>query len=254
MALFVDGPASTIDDLTNQDSGLLDVAETCGINATTKLTLAHEELAAELQGWLDRQRPTYELVAAPGPHLSQIVVTPALKRWETMIALSLFYRDAYFSQLVDRYQARWGEYSTLARDAFEKFLTSGLGIAGNPIPQATIPLLGSIAGPQQGGTFYACVAWVNTASQEGAASLPGSMTIADNNLMTVSAIDAPPNAIGFNVFAGASVNGMVLQNDVPLAPGNSFTYVPGFRTQGRKPGVGQVPDYVRPLARTLLRG
>ena len=28
MALFVDGPACTIDDLTDQDSGLLDVAQT----------------------------------------------------------------------------------------------------------------------------------------------------------------------------------------------------------------------------------
>ena len=45
MALFVDGPASTIDDLTDQDSGLLDVAETNGINVSTKLRLAQEEIA-----------------------------------------------------------------------------------------------------------------------------------------------------------------------------------------------------------------
>ena len=40
MALFVDGPACTIDDLTDQDAGLLDVAVNTNINVSTKLRLA----------------------------------------------------------------------------------------------------------------------------------------------------------------------------------------------------------------------
>ncbi len=254
MALFVDGPTSTIDDLTHQDSGLPDVAQTCGIDATTKLNLAHEELETGLQLWLDRPRPTTELYPGPVLRIDQVVVTPALKRQETMAALAMFYRDAYFSQLVDRYQARWDEYSRLTRDAYGKFVASGMGLVLNPVRQASLAVLGTTAGPQAGGTFYASVAWVNAAGQEGAASEPSSITIADNNLMTVSAVNTPSNAVGFNVYAGTSVNGMVAQNDAPLPAGGSFTYVPGLRTQGRAPGKGQRPDYVRPLVRTILRG
>jgi hypothetical protein len=254
MALFVDGPASTIDDLTAQDSGLLDVAQTCGINTTTKIALAHEELETDLQLWLDRPRPTVELVFGPVLRMEQVVVTRPMKRWETMTALAMFYRDAYFSQLVDRYQARWDEYTKLRRDAYEQFLASGLGMVGTPVRKASMPQLGVIAGPQHGGTFYASVAWVNAGGQEGAPSTAASMAVANNNLMTVTALNPPAHAAGFNVYAGTSVTGLVAQNNVPLPLGSSFTYTPDFATQGRAPGNGQVPDYVRPLARTLLRG
>jgi hypothetical protein len=254
MALYVDGPASTIDDLVNQDSGFLDVAKTCGIDATTKLRLAHEELETDLQLWLDRPRPTTELFLGAAVRIEQVVVTPTLKRWETLMALAMFYRDAYFSQLVDRYQARWQEYSRLTRDAYEKFIASGLGLVSSPVRQAAIPSLGTTAGPQAGGTFYASVAWVNAAGQEGAASEPASITVADNNLMTVSAVNAPANAVAFNVYAGTALDVLVEQNTVSVPVGESFTYVPGVTTQGPAPGKGQRPDYVRPLARTILRG
>ena len=72
--------------------------------------------------------------------------------------------------------------------------------------------------------------------------------------MTVSAVAAPANAAGFNVYAGVAPTAMYLQNDVLLPPGGSFTYVPGAVTQGTLPGLGQHPDLLRPLARTLLRG
>ena len=62
MALFVDGPSPTIDGLIDQDSGLLDVAETCGINLTTKLRLGHEEIATDLELWLQRPGRPLEMV------------------------------------------------------------------------------------------------------------------------------------------------------------------------------------------------
>jgi len=254
MALFVDGLAAGVDDLTNQDSGLLDVAQTCGINVTTKIALAHEEIAADLQLWLDRPRTSLDMVWSPVLHIGQVVVTPALKRWETMLALALFYRDAYFSQLADRYQAKWDEYSKLTRTAYEKYMVSGMGLVNNPVPQAPAPVLGSVAGPQQGGTFYACISWLNAAGGEGAVSATSSIVVADSSLMTVGAPAAPANVTGFNVYAGLSLNAMVLQNDVALPLGGSFTYVPGFVTQGKLPGSGQAPEFTRPLVRMLLRG
>jgi hypothetical protein len=105
MALFVDGPACTIEDLTDQDAGLQDVALNTGINVSTKLRLAMEEIRTDLQLWLNRPVSPRGVAWGPMLRIEQVVVTPALKRWEMMYALALVYRDAYFSQLVDRYEA-----------------------------------------------------------------------------------------------------------------------------------------------------
>jgi hypothetical protein len=186
--------------------------------------------------------------------IEQIVVTAPLKRWETMHALALVYRDAYFSQLVDRYQAKCQEYALLASGARESFIASGLGLVSDPIHRAQPPVLSSVNGPQGGGTFYAGVSWVNAAGQEGAASVASSIAIPDGNLMTAAAVNAPKNAVGFWVYAGAALNSMFRQNDVVLPVDVTYTYIPGQVTQGPLPGSGQKPDFVRPLVRTQLRG
>ncbi|MDE3194938.1 MAG: hypothetical protein KGN84_01235 [Acidobacteriota bacterium] len=255
MALFVDGPTATIDDLSNQDSGFLEVAQTCGINATIKLALAHEELATDLELWLEHSRPTgVDWIWHPVLRIDQVVITPAMTRWETMQTLSLFYRDAYFSQFADRYQSKWDEYAALTRAAYEKFLAAGMGLVGDPIRRAAPPDLSSIPGPQKGGMFYASLSWTNATGQEGEPSSASSIAIPDGNLMTVSAVNPPANAVGFNVYAGASLDGLYLQNEVALPLNGSFTFVPGFVSAGRLPGCGQKPDFVRPLRRTFLRG
>jgi hypothetical protein len=254
MALFVDGPASTTDDLTDQDSGLLDVAKNCGLNVSTKIRLAHEDIANDLRLWIDRPRPAMDVVWGQSLRLEQVVVTPTLQQWETMLALSLVYRDAYFSQLVDRYQAKWEEYSKLAHRAYESFVASGVGLVNEPVAKANPPLLASMAGPQKGGSFYAGVAWVNGRGQEGAASDASAILIADGQLMMVNAADPPAGAIGFTVYAGTRLDGMFRQTSSPLPPDGTFTFVPGAVTGGALPGSGQRPDYVRPLVRRMLRG
>jgi hypothetical protein len=257
MALFVDGPACTIDDLTDQDTGLLEVALTNNINVSTKLRLAVEEIRTDLHLWLNKPKPNLDLLWGPYGsilRIGQIVVTPPLKRWEAMHALALVYRDAYFSQLVDRYQGKWKEYARLTRDASESFIASGVGLVRDPVTQAAPPVLSTSPGPQSGGTFYASVAWVNSLNQAGAPSYASSITVVDGNLMTVGVTGAPENAVGFNVYAGTSLTTMFLQNDVLLPVGATYLYVPGQITQGPLPGTGQTPDFTRPLARTMLRG
>ena len=254
MALFADGPACTIDDLVDQDSGLLDVAATNGINVTTKLRLAQEEIRSDLHLWLLKPRPTLEILWGPTLRIEQVVVTSTLKRWGTMHTLSLVYRDAYFSQLVDRYQAKWQEYAKLTWEARETFIATGVGLVSDPIPQAAPPRLASQTAPQKGGTFYASTSWVNKEGQEGASSAASSITIVDGNLMTITAADAPANATGFRVYAGASLSSMFLQNTVLLPVGATYLYIPGQVTQGPLPGTGQKPDFIRPLVRTSLRG
>jgi hypothetical protein len=246
MALFVDGPASSIQDLADQDTGMLGVAKTTGINVYAKLRLAQEEIRTDLELWLIKPRPVLRV--------EQVVVTPPLKRWETLHTLELFYRDAYFSDLVDRYQPKWQEYALLARDAREDFVGSGLGLVSDPVHRAQLPVLSFVSGPQSGGLLYASVAWVNAAGQEGAASEASSITVPDGNLMTVAAANPPANAVGFQVYAGPTLDAIVRQNNVLLPVGATYTDVPGQVIQGPLPGKGQAPDFVRPLVRTLLRG
>jgi hypothetical protein len=254
MALFVDGPACTIDDLTDEDAGLLEVALTTGINVSTKLRLAVEEIRTDLQLWLNRQRRSGEMIWGPTLRIEQVVVTAPLKRWEAMHALALVYRDAYFSQLVDRYQAKWREYATLAREVREACVASGVGLVNDPVVQATPPVLSTLPGPQGGGTFYASVSWVNSTHQEGAPSYASSITVQDGNLMNIGVAVVPANVCGFNVYAGTSLDSMLLQNEVLLPIAATYLYVPGQITQGRLPGTGQAPDGIRSLVRTLLRG
>src|ERR1700722_3371466 len=169
MALFVDGPAPTIDDLADQDTGILAVSKTVGININSKLRLSQEEIRTEVELLLIRLQPPGDVPMTPLLSVEQVVVTPTLKRWETMHALELFYRDAYFSDLVDRYQPKWQEYMSLASGARDNFVASGLGLVNDPIHRARPPFLSFVAGPQSGALLYASVAWVNAAAQEGAA-------------------------------------------------------------------------------------
>ena len=254
MALFVDGPACTIDDLTDQDSGLLDVAGQRH-QCYRKLRLAQEEIEDRPRLWL-HQNSCAAGSSAVGPSLriEQIIVTAPLKRWETMHALALVYRDAYFSHMVDRYQAKCRNIPMLANNAREDFIASGLGLASVPVHRVQPPVLSSMTGPQIGDTFYASVAWVNAAGQEGAASDASSITISDGKLMMAAAGNAPANAVGFWLYAGTALHSMFRQMTWLLPAGSTYTYIPGQVTQGPLPGNGQKPDFVRPLARTLMRG
>jgi hypothetical protein len=254
MALFVDGPAPTIDDLADQDAGMLAVSKTTGINVNGKLRLAQEEIRTDIELLLLRLQPAGDVPTTPLLSVDQVVVTATLKHWETMHTLELYYRDAYFSDLVDRYQPKWQEYLLLSTNARDSFIASGIGLVNDPIHRAHLPFLSFIAGPQSGGLLYASVAWVNAAGQEGEASEASSITIPDAHLMTVTAVNPPANAVGFQVYAGPALDAMFRQNNVPLPVGATYSYVPGTVTQGPLPGKGQKPDTVKPLTRTLLRG
>ena len=254
MALFTDGPAPTIDDLVDEDSGLLDVAENTGINVTAKLRLAHAEMATDLQLWLNKPRPMMEMLWAPSLRIGQIVVTPPLQRWEKMLSLAMVYRDAYFNVVVDRYQAKWQEYLRLAGDARESFVASGLALVSDPVARPEPPVLGTTAASNPGGAFYVSVAGVNAAGQAGAPSWASSITTTDGTAILVAPVTWAKNVVAFRVYGGPSLTAMVLQNTTDETAGLTFTYQPGQITDGPLPGNGQAVEFVRPMARTIPRG
>ena len=95
---------------------------------------------------------------------------------------------------------------------------------------------------------------MNAAGQEGAASEASSITIPDGNLMTVAAVNAPSNAVGFQRLRGRGAQLDATAKRRPASGGSELYLCAGQVTQGPLPGKGQKPDFVRPLVRTLLRG
>src|SRR5258708_19776312 len=99
--------------------------------------------------------------------VSDVVVSPQMKRWHALHALAVVYRDAYNNQLNDRYKNKWEEYRQLARGARERTLEFGIGLVAEPVPRAGTPVLGATAGTLAGTIYYAQVSWVSAAGQEG---------------------------------------------------------------------------------------
>lgn len=244
MALFTDGPISSMEDLLGEDTQLSEVAKSEGIDVARKLALAQEEISIELASLLN------DVSSAARP--AQVVVTAPLKRWHTLQALELVYRDAFHSQLNDRFRARRDEYHELAKWARETVMQSGLGMVTDPIPQAEMPDLTTTPGELPDGTYYVGMSWSNERGQEGACSHPAKISISGNSIQ-VSHGAVPGGVSGWNVYAGSAPGQLMRQHDAGLAIGASWR-VPALRTSGIPAGTGQSAGYTLELARVIARG
>jgi len=259
MALFIDGPVSSMEDLTAQDSQLLDVASIEGIDVTQKLALAQDELALELDALLTRLSYVNQLFwIAPEPNLGSVVVTPALKLWHTFRSLEMVYSDAYNSQLNDRYAGKRDQFHLRAQWAYETLVAAGIGVASVPVPRAAMPAVTAAAAPAPGaplpnGTYYVTVAWVNVAGEDGASALPATIATAGSSLLVQPAGAPPRTAAGWNVYVGTGPDSMALQNASPIPIGQTWLQ-PAPLAAGRPPGPGQRPSYLKPVPRVIQRG
>ena len=259
MALFTDGSASSMEDLTAQDSQLLDVASVEAIDVTQKLALAQDELALELNALLTRLSYVDQLYwLAPQPNLGSVVVTPALKLWHTFRSLEMVYSDAYNSQLNDRYAGKRDQFHLSAKWAYETLVAAGIGVASVPVPRAAIPAVTAAAAPAPGtplpnGTYYVTVAWVNAAGEDGASALPATIATTGSSLLVQPAGAPPKTAAGWNIYMGVGPDSMALQNGSPIAIGQTWLQ-PAVVAAGRPPGPGQRPTYLKPVPRVIQRG
>lgn len=254
MPLFTDGPVSSIEDLSAQDSQLLDVASTEGIDITRKLALAQEDVGVELTVLLSKLSFADQAFWMPAqPALGEVVVTPALKRWHTFLALELVYRDAYNSQLNDRYAGKRDQFHQMAQWACEKLIQSGVGLALQPVPRASTPQVTPIPGGLADGTYFASIAWVNASGEEGASSSPAVATISASTLQ-IQPGRPPENAVSWNVYIGTEEGTMVRQNETPICAGDMWRQDGVLTTAGCTPGTGQEPTYLKPLPRVIQRG
>lgn len=258
MALFTDGPVSSIEDLTARDSQLLTAASVEGIDVTQKLSLAQDEIALELSTLLTSLSYVGQLFwVSPQPNIGSVVVTPALKLWHTLRTLELVYSDAYNSQLNDRYAGKRDQFGEMAKWAYDKLVAAGIGIASYPLSQAAPPQVVTAVATPPGtplpdGTYYVTMAWTNSQGEEGGCAVPTTITTSACTL-AVQPGTAPPNATAWNVYTGMSADSLSLQNNTPIAAGTTWLQ-PGNLGAGRAPGSGQSPSYVKPVPRMIQRG
>jgi hypothetical protein len=187
--------------------------------------------------------------------LSNIVVTPPLRLWLLFHTLELVYRDAYFSQLNDRYQAKWNEYKDLSTSAAALLFQIGVGTVADPIPQAVHPALSLVAGALAPAKYFVEVSWMNLTGQEGSPSQTTALDVPAASTLQVQALSPPPNAVSWNVYVGVTPDALFLQNTAPLNPGASWIAPgSGLSAAGQQPGAGQQPAFLSTQPRILLRG
>lgn len=245
MALFTDGPPASVEDLAQQDSGVLQVAATEYIDLESKLALVHQEVGMELEALLERAGiETYGK--------ENVVATPTVKLWHAFATLAAVYRDAYGTQLNDRYKAKWQTYQELSRSARERLSQCGVGLVRKPVPKAEVPNTELTAGTGPTGVHYLRATWTDGAA-EGAPSEYASVNVEEGQTLRVSMAGARPNgATGWFVYAGTEPKACMKQNATPLAPGETYTL--GAIAPAAPAGEGQAAEMVRVAVRRLPRG
>ena len=251
MALFTDCTISSIEELRRYETSILDVAHTEGIDLETKLELAHREIGVELTSFLLGRGFGF----GAGRELTSVLVTEPLLQWHSIHTLAITYRDAYHSQMNDRYLGKWNEYARAADRAKGLVFDVGVGVAHNPVPRPVTPNCDMIGGGALAGeTYYARIAFENRLGQVGALSQPTVLETEPGTLLTVHAPELPANVRGWFVFLGLSDSDTRRQNETPLGPDSQWI-LPESGLRSDLPQLGhQHPDYYVSRRRDLLRG
>ncbi len=257
MALFLDGPSVTVDTLTEYDSNVLSVAASEGINLTTKILLAQESMQLEIIRLL-RRGEFCDLTSLWGQArgIEHVVWSTAMRVWQVYRSLGLIYRDAFYSQLNDRHQARAKEYDMLANTARREFVEHGVGLVSLPLRRPPQPVAALVPASEDSGTYYFAASYGSEAGQESAASAVLSVDVADGNAVDLTlGPDSATRASGWNLYAGKAPEQMFRQNDSLIDLSSDWAYLPSSAmTSGAQPGPGQAPDRNWPLHRYLQRG
>ena len=148
MALFTDGSLSTMLDLQTNESAILTVASTAGIDLAGKMALAQADLTNHILKFLLRrsQYPEAQWTQRRIRGVSDVVVTAPLKQWHVHKTLAFVYRDVYNSQANDRFLGKWKEYEQLARQSCDNYFQVGVGIVADPLSKPSSLLVSTVTG------------------------------------------------------------------------------------------------------------
>ena len=259
MALFTDADIVTLDDLLQFETSLVQTASSHGINVDTKIELARNAISDRLMLWLlsvGASDPQWSNRRTIG--LSTVVVTPTLKRWLCFDSLSRFFAEAYNVQLNTRFQGKWIEYQTAAKDVAEMVFMSGLGMVYAALPKPAMPLVAVETGTVSPQALFIQSAWVDSQGNESAPSpINGVILDGTSNIvvgMSEGALDAPAAASGWNVYGGTTDSDVTRQNNAPLAIGSTWVLPSTGLVDGLQPTNGQQPQVYVALSRQIQRG
>jgi len=255
MALFTDGGITEVAELEAYDSALLRVSNAEGVDLTAKQRLAGSEIGIAIEEFLVRRTgllPSSD--PASGRALGNVVVTPPLKQWHTLLTLALVYGDVEGNHVKGRYAAKAQDYRRRVKWAAETLFRIGVGMTFRPIPRVKQPLVRTVAGAAPVETYDVRVAWRNGAGESGAPSEAVIYTTGSAGVIGVTAPAAPAGVTGFDVYAGGGGGEVTRQNSEAVAPGTEWIMPAGGLVAGAALTAGQSPDrYVR-NDRVLRRG
>lgn len=259
MALFTDSSVVTLDDLLPFEASLAQISATHGIDVDTKINLAMTSVGNKLRMWLYAMVPTVPLwMSTRYINLNTVVVTPTLFNWICMESLNRFFAEAYNVQLNTRFQAKWTEYQKDAADAEQLFFATGVGCVFNPLPQPELPLVSVQNGTASAQAIFVQTAWVDVNGSESALSPVNGQVLSGANSIAVAMAEGvtgtPGAAVGWNVYASTSENGLSLQNSSPLPIGSAWQLPTTGLIAGNAPQDGQLPQYHISLAHQIRRG
>jgi len=229
MALLVDGDVSRIEDLKAQDTSVLDVAASEGIDLEEKLNLAWQEVQAEVE---------YFLAQEGGAVVEQVAVNVSMSCWHAWKTLESVYRDAFFSQLNDRYGQRWRHWVSLTEKQRVRVFEMGVRVVSRPVRRPAEVEVSLIAGNHAAGSYWLRATSVDESGQESSPSRVRALGAVGPHGLMVSA----GGTLSWNLYAGARPDSLTLQNEEPMAAGTAWVMPETGLMAGRRMGSGQIPD------------
>lgn len=229
MALLADGSLTSVAVLKEHDTGVYETATGEGIDLAGKLRLAEAEIRAEVERFLAR--------LGRGA-VGQVVVSESMRLWHAWKTLEAVYRDAYFSQLNDRYGERWKHYRAISESQAARVLADGIGVVWTPLGRPPQPTIVAESGPLAPGAYQFAVSAVNARGEESATSEARVITTGLGSTMRIRLDWLPAGATGWLVYAGMAEGVLWLQSPSPLAAGGEFVLA-SEPIPGRPPAEGQ---------------
>jgi hypothetical protein len=259
MALFTDAGVVTINDLLRYESTLVQVASAHDINVDTKIELALNGIGDRLLLWLlnigasDPQFLTRRRIG-----LSTVVVTDPLRRWIVIESLSRVFAEAFNLQLNTRFQGKLSEYQQEAKSAADFAFQSGIGIVFNPLPEPALPLVSAQTGSSSAAALFIQTTWVDIKGCESAPTPVNGVVLDAGSGISVAmaegSMNAPPAAVGWNVYIGIDQGAATRQTTTPQRIGSTWQLPASGVTSGSLAGQGQMPNFFIRTSRQILRG
>ncbi len=253
MALFADGTTSTVEDLQAYDTSIVGIASAEEVDLDAKIGLARTEIGIELEELL-LKRTTATRWAGAGVDLENVVVTPALKHWHSLLTLARVYGDIQGNHLESRYGQKWKDYLKRARWAADSLWRSGIGVVSSPIARAERPSVRTAPAAVPMQTYWIQVAWTTSSNDSGEPSEMFIYTVESDGVPAVMAGAAPPMSVGYDVFVGLDAGALKKQNGTVLPVGTEWVMPVGGLVDGEAPGTGQEPERFIRNDRILMRG